>query len=97
MERAQPAWHLYVVAHARADELIAALDEQGIEARGYYRTPVHRQPTMSPYVADELKGTDQIARTNLALPMSTALAPAQVDEVVAAIERATAGLERARA
>ena len=46
---AKPAWHLYVVTHPRADELIAGLKDRGIEARGYYRTPLHRQAAMAPY------------------------------------------------
>ncbi len=45
----EPAWHLYVAAHPQADDLIEALVELGIEARGYYRTPVHRQPSMRNY------------------------------------------------
>ena len=33
------------------DRLIAALAEAGVQARGYYRTPLHRQPAMAPYAA----------------------------------------------
>jgi dTDP-4-amino-4,6-dideoxygalactose transaminase len=84
---AEPAWHLYVVRHPRADALRAALGEAGIQARAYYRTPLHRQPAMVPYVSSglELPGTDELARTNLALPMSPVLGDAQIDEVVAAL------------
>ncbi len=84
---AEPAWHLYVVTHPRADELIGALGERGIQARGYYRTPLHRQAAMAPYVADgiSLPATDELARTNVALPMSPVLGPAAAREVVAAI------------
>src|SRR5581483_7319085 len=32
---AQAAWHLYVVTHPQADELIARLRERGIGARAY--------------------------------------------------------------
>jgi dTDP-4-amino-4,6-dideoxygalactose transaminase len=85
--RAQAAWHLYVVAHPRADELIARLCEDGIEARAYYRTPTHRQPAMAGYASADLAGTDEIARTNLALPMSPGLRLAQIEEVVAAVGR----------
>ena len=45
---AEPARHQYVVTHPRADELIAGLRERGIQARGYYRTPLHRQVAMAP-------------------------------------------------
>jgi dTDP-4-amino-4,6-dideoxygalactose transaminase len=88
LDGAQAAWHLYVVSHPKADELIAELDDRGIEARAYYRTPTHRQPAMAVYPSGELAGTDEIARTNLALPMGPGLAPAQIEEVVAAVARA---------
>jgi dTDP-4-amino-4,6-dideoxygalactose transaminase len=82
---ADPAWHLYVVRHERADELARALGEAGIGARAYYRVPAHRQPAMREWGAGvELPGTEQAARTNLALPMSPVLTRAQADEVVAA-------------
>jgi dTDP-4-amino-4,6-dideoxygalactose transaminase len=85
---ADPAWHLYVVTHPRADELIAGLRERGVEARAYYRTPLHRQDPMAPYAparADALPVTDELARTNLALPMSPTLDPERAAEVVAAL------------
>jgi dTDP-4-amino-4,6-dideoxygalactose transaminase len=88
LDGARAAWHLYVVAHPQADGLIARLGEQRIEARSYYRTPAHRQPAMAEYRSAELPGTDEIARTNLALPMSPTLQPAQIDEVVAAVAQA---------
>ncbi len=84
---AEPAWHLYVVTHPRAQELVAALRERGIESRGYYRTPLHRQPAMAPY-ADKtvsLPATEELARTNLALPMSPVLTSEQAADVVKAI------------
>jgi dTDP-4-amino-4,6-dideoxygalactose transaminase len=88
-EGAQPAWHLFVIRHPRADELEAALTAQGVGARGYYRVPVHRQPAMAALAPDvELPGTDEAARTHLAIPMSAALTREQVEEVVAAIRDA---------
>ena len=42
----EPAWHLYVVRHARSDELAAALKAAGIGHKAYYRVPTHRQPAM---------------------------------------------------
>jgi dTDP-4-amino-4,6-dideoxygalactose transaminase len=83
---AEPAWHLYVVASDTAPVLAEALAAQGIESRGYYRTPVHRQPAMASYGAGvELPATEELARTNLALPMSPLLGAAEAAEVVAAI------------
>ena len=83
---AAPAWHLYVVTHPRADQLISGLRERGIQARGYYRTPLHRQVAMAPYAAGpELPATDAIGRDNIALPMSPVLSEAQAREVVGAL------------
>lgn len=85
----EPAWHLYVATHPRADEAIGGLAEQGITSRGYYRVPLHRQAAMAPYApsAGRLPATDELARTNLALPMSPALGPDQAVQVVAALAR----------
>jgi dTDP-3-amino-3,4,6-trideoxy-alpha-D-glucose transaminase len=86
---AKPAWHLYVVRHERADELGDRLRAAGIECRGYYRVPIHRQPAMAQWgEGAELPVTEEVARTHLALPISAALTRAQVDEVVAAVRDA---------
>jgi dTDP-4-amino-4,6-dideoxygalactose transaminase len=77
-----PAWHLYVVRHERADELMAGLNEAGIESRAYYRVPVHRQPAMREFGDVDLPGTEEAARTNFAIPMGTGLQADQVDQVV---------------
>jgi dTDP-3-amino-3,4,6-trideoxy-alpha-D-glucose transaminase len=83
---AQPAWHLYMVRHDRADELLPGLKAAGIGARSYYRTPTHLQPAMRDHRPGiDLPGTAEAARTNLAIPMSPVLARADADEVVAAV------------
>lgn len=83
---ARAAWHLYVVCHPEADRLAEALKGAGVEARGYYRTPIHRQPAMAQWGAGvELPVTDELARTNLALPMSPVLTSAQAEEVTGAV------------
>lgn len=87
---AEPVYHLYVARHERRDELADALGRQGVVARPYYVTPVHRQPAMVAFARAELPGTDLAARTNLALPMGTALSDAAIDEVVTVCEAALA-------
>lgn len=88
-EGAEPAWHLYVVTHPGADRLIEALAGRGIQARGYYRTPLHRQPAMTRWGAGvELPVTDELARTNLALPMSPILGPETARQVVETVAAA---------
>ncbi len=82
-----PAWHLFAVTHRRADEVMAALNQAGVQARGYYRVPLHRQPSMAPYVdgIGPLPVTEEIAATNIALPISPVLSTEQAGEVVAAL------------
>ena len=69
-EGARPAYHLYVVRSERELPI----------GRGYYRTPVHRQPAIGS--AAELPGTEEAARTNWALPMGTDLTEEHVRQVV---------------
>jgi dTDP-4-amino-4,6-dideoxygalactose transaminase len=86
-----PSWHLYVVTHPRADELLGALNGAGVQARGYYRVPLHRQPAMAPYVDGRpaaLPATDELSSRNIALPISPVLGPEQAAEVVAALATA---------
>jgi dTDP-4-amino-4,6-dideoxygalactose transaminase len=90
LDGAVPAWHLYVPTAGDADVKLAKLNAAGVQARAYYRTPLHRQPAMAPYVnqngkALELPVTDELARTILALPISPVFTRAQADEVVAAL------------
>ena len=87
-EGAHHVYHLYVIRHERADELAAALARAGVSARSYYRRPVHLQPAMAasgdaPSRAD-LEGTDEAARTHLALPMGPDLDEQAIAQVVTA-------------
>jgi dTDP-3-amino-3,4,6-trideoxy-alpha-D-glucose transaminase len=84
-----PAWHLYVVGHPNVERLQEALAAAQIGNKPYYRTPVHRQAPMRRWAAGlELPGTEEAARTHLAIPMSPVLTREQADEVVAAVAAA---------
>jgi UDP-N-acetyl-3-dehydro-alpha-D-glucosamine 3-aminotranferase len=87
----EPAWHLFIVTHPRADELLRALADAGVQARGYYRVPLHRQRAMAPYVPPQLSlpATDELAATLLALPMSPSLSGHDVARVAAAVTAAS--------
>jgi dTDP-4-amino-4,6-dideoxygalactose transaminase len=86
---ARPAWHLYVIRHPLVDRLGPALDRVGIGQRAYYRTPIHRQPAMRDHApAHDLPGTDEAARTHLAIPMNPRLDRINAIEVVSAIREA---------
>jgi dTDP-3-amino-3,4,6-trideoxy-alpha-D-glucose transaminase len=77
VEGAAHAHHLYVV---RAERELPI-------GRGYYRTPVHRQPAIGSVA--ELPGTEEAARTNFALPMGTGLSEGQVRQVVECVSGST--------
>jgi dTDP-4-amino-4,6-dideoxygalactose transaminase len=79
---AEHVFHMYVVRADDPDALISRLGEAGVEARGYYRAPVHRQPTMREFVRGELPVTDLVAAQNVALPMGPQLPAADVSAVV---------------
>jgi dTDP-4-amino-4,6-dideoxygalactose transaminase len=79
----QPAWHLYVVRSPQIEDLAVRLADAGIGHKAYYRRPIHRQPAMLCEL--DLPGTDEAARTHLAIPMSPVLDRAQADAVVAAL------------
>jgi dTDP-3-amino-3,4,6-trideoxy-alpha-D-glucose transaminase len=74
---ARHAYHLYVVRSERELPL----------GRGYYRTPVHRQPAIASSV--ELPATEEAARTNFALPMGPDLTEDQVRQVVECVSGST--------
>jgi dTDP-4-amino-4,6-dideoxygalactose transaminase len=96
-EGAVPAWHLYVVTHPQAPALLEALGRRDISARGYYRTPLHRQQAMAPFVPTglELPFTEELAATNLALPMNAAVTLDDARAVVSAVAQAVEELDGA--
>lgn len=91
---ARVAWHLYPVTHPRAGELVEELTARGIGARGYYRRPLHRQRALQPFLSgrESLPVTEELARTNVALPMSPVLSERQVEEVAEAVVAGIAAL-----
>jgi dTDP-4-amino-4,6-dideoxygalactose transaminase len=84
-------YHLYVATADHADELAQRLGDAGVQARGYYRVPLHRQAPLAPYATGELPVTDELARTNLALPMGPELSREQVAAVADACARTVTG------
>jgi dTDP-3-amino-3,4,6-trideoxy-alpha-D-glucose transaminase len=79
---AEHVYHLYTVRADDPDDLVARLAAEGVQARAHYRTPTHRQPAMKPFAAGELPVTDELAATNVALPMGPELTPEQAAAVV---------------
>ncbi|MDP5034009.1 MAG: DegT/DnrJ/EryC1/StrS family aminotransferase [Solirubrobacteraceae bacterium] len=90
-EAATPAWHLYVVATDKPDRLAEQIGASGVESRGYYRSPIHEQPSMRAWrpAPEMLPGTDQAARRHLALPISATISDSQLEQVVTAVRDAS--------
>jgi dTDP-4-amino-4,6-dideoxygalactose transaminase len=86
-DRAEAVYHLYVVRHPAADEVAQKLADAGIEARGYYRKPIHRQPAFAGVDTAPLPGTEAVAADNLALPISPTITREEVGKVVGALKR----------
>jgi hypothetical protein len=85
-----PPWRALFFAARPA--LGAALGAAGIGHKAYYRVPTHRQPAMRGYARGvELPGTEEAARTHLAIPVSPVLSREQAAEVVAAVRDAGLG------
>jgi dTDP-3-amino-3,4,6-trideoxy-alpha-D-glucose transaminase len=87
---AEPAPHMYVARHDQADELLGLLSKSGVEARRTSRQPVHVQPAMARFGGEtlDLPGTQELARTNIALPMGTGLDDEAIRTVVSAVDAA---------
>ena len=82
---AEPAWHLYVVRHERADELAAALKAAGIGQQGLLPRAGPRAAGDARRIAPARRAARhraEAARTHLAIPMSPVLSREQADEVV---------------
>ena len=82
----EPVHHLYVTRTSDPDQAAERLRAAGLEARSYYRVPVHRQPAMAAYAnGAELPGTDEASVTTLALPMGPTYGEAVAREVVSVL------------
>jgi len=80
------AWHLFVVDHARRDDLQAYLASQGIQTLVHYPIPPHLSEA---YAADQSWGafpiSEAAANNHLSLPIGPHLTPAEADRVVLVI------------
>ena len=87
-----PAWHLYVIRHERPDALAAALAGARHRLQALLRAcRCTGRTAMRPWGDVELPGTDEAARTHIAIPMSPVLTREQAGEVVAAVRDADLG------
>jgi dTDP-4-amino-4,6-dideoxygalactose transaminase len=78
-----PAWHLYVVRHARRDHIASELQSKGIGTGLHYPIPVHRQAALEGVAAVpvSLPVTESVSRNCLSLPLHPCLSDAQQTHV----------------
>jgi dTDP-4-amino-4,6-dideoxygalactose transaminase len=81
------AWHAYVVACDRRDDLGSHLRDAGIESRVYYPLPLHRQPCFTSLGEPALPVAEELSRTALALPLFAAMTDGQQARVIAEVRR----------
>jgi dTDP-4-amino-4,6-dideoxygalactose transaminase len=90
----RPAWHLYVVRHARRDALARALADMGIGTLVHYPIAPHLQQAYAElgYKEGDFPIAEAIHREVLSLPMGPHLTATQVEHVAAAVRAAVATL-----
>ncbi len=83
----ESAWHLYVVRHARRDELKAYLDANGVGCALHYPLPLHLQKCYASlgHKAGDFPITEKAARECLSLPIYPELTEVQIQRVVEVI------------
>lgn len=83
----EAAWHLYVVRHARRDELARHLAEQGVATMIHYPIPPHLQPAYAGlgYKQGAFPVAERIHAEVLSLPMGPCMTIEQAEKVISAI------------
>jgi dTDP-4-amino-4,6-dideoxygalactose transaminase len=83
----ESVWHLYVVRHARRDELKAHLEANGVGCALHYPLPLHLQKCYASlgHKAGDFPVTEKAARECLSLPIYPELTDAQIVRVAEVI------------
>jgi dTDP-4-amino-4,6-dideoxygalactose transaminase len=86
---AEPAWHLFVVRHAKRDELHAHFVAQGIGTLIHYPIPPHLSGAFADSVFEPgvLPIAEMLANTVLSLPMGPHLLPDDICAICKLLER----------
>jgi dTDP-4-amino-4,6-dideoxygalactose transaminase len=85
---AKHTYYLYVIRCARRDALAELLSRHNIATGIHFPIPVHRQPSLKPYVAlTRLEVTDKIVDEILSLPMYPGLQRSDIEYIVDVIKK----------
>jgi dTDP-4-amino-4,6-dideoxygalactose transaminase len=90
----ESVWHVYVVRHAQRDGLQEALAAEGIQTLIFYPVPPHLSDAYrgEGWSSGDFPIAEELARSNLALPIGPHLTEQQQDRVVAALTSAASRL-----
>lgn len=93
-EEIVPAWHQYVIRHARRRELASGLAERGVETAVHYRTVPALEPAFAgaPRPRGGYPVSERHAQEALSLPMHAALSDEESEEVIEAVRAVCASL-----
>ncbi len=92
--KVSPVYHLYVVRHARRDDLQVYLGKHGIQSLVHYPLPIHLQPAYADlgYQAGDLPISEAAAQQVLSLP----LYPEMTDKMIGVVCQAIGGFFKDR-
>lgn len=92
----EPIWHIFPVFHAQRDEFRSRLQALGVQSGVHYPRPVHLQPAYASlgYEPGDFPIAEELAATELSLPMFPELSDAAVDQVIEAVLRVSEQLHQ---
>ena len=85
----EPIWHIFPVFHAKREEFRARLEALGVQTGVHYPRPVHLQPAYAflGYKAGDFPVAEEVAGTEISLPMFPELSDGDVNLVIEAVRR----------
>jgi dTDP-4-amino-4,6-dideoxygalactose transaminase len=85
----EPIWQTYPIFHAKRDAFRARLEALGVQSGVHYPRPVHLQPAYQGlgYVAGDFPVAEELAATEMSLPMFPELSDGDVDRVIEAVRK----------
>lgn len=83
----EDAWHLFVVRHPRRSELVAFLDQQGVQTNIHYPTPIHKQEAYKAFSDLHLPLTEEIHEQVISLPLNPVLTDDEVNYIIQTVNQ----------
>jgi dTDP-4-amino-4,6-dideoxygalactose transaminase len=83
-QRALPIWHIFPVFHPRRDEFRKLLEGRDVQTGVHYPRPIHLQPAYAflGHEAGDFPVSEDLAATQMSLPMFPELSDGDVDRVI---------------